>query len=90
MDPPDLEEEVVRSLVQQHRGRVICSPGAKLLYAFCESTVLKVEVVIRKSYGGGHWAMGGHNSDGTDIACRLTQKVGGKEMQMNRKPKSGW
>jgi len=51
---------------QEHTG--IIRHGAKLLYAFCESTVPKVAMVIRKSYGGGHWAMGGHNSHGTDIA----------------------
>jgi acetyl-CoA carboxylase carboxyltransferase component len=50
---------------QEHMG--IIRHGAKLLYAFCESTVPKVSVVIRKSYGGGHWAMGGHKSHGTDI-----------------------
>ena len=51
---------------QEHTG--IIRHGAKLLYAFCESTVPKVAVVLRKSYGGGHWAMGGHNYHGTDIA----------------------
>lgn len=51
---------------QEHTG--IIRHGAKLLYAFCESTVPKVAVTLRKSYGGGHWAMGGHNSHGTDIA----------------------
>jgi acetyl-CoA carboxylase carboxyltransferase component len=50
---------------QEHTG--IIRHGAKLLYAFCESTVPKVTVVIRKAYGGGHWAMGGHKSHGTDI-----------------------
>jgi acetyl-CoA carboxylase carboxyltransferase component len=50
---------------QEHTG--IIRHGAKLLYAFCESTVPKVAVVIRKAYGGGHWAMGGHKSHGTDI-----------------------
>ena len=50
---------------QEHTG--IIRHGAKLLYAFCESSVPKVAVVIRKSYGGGHWAMGGHKSHGTDI-----------------------
>jgi propionyl-CoA carboxylase beta chain len=50
---------------QEHAG--IIRHGAKLLYAFCESTVPKVAVVIRKSYGGGHWAMGGHKSHWTDI-----------------------
>ena len=51
---------------QEHTG--IIRHGAKLLYAFCESTVPKVALTLRKSYGGGHWAMGGHNSHGTDIA----------------------
>jgi acetyl-CoA carboxylase carboxyltransferase component len=51
---------------QEHTG--IIRHGAKLLYAFCESTVPKVAITLRKAYGGGHWAMGGHNSHGTDIA----------------------
>lgn len=50
---------------QEHAG--IIRHGAKLLYAFCESTVPKVAVVVRKSYGGGHFAMGGHKAHGTDI-----------------------
>jgi methylmalonyl-CoA decarboxylase subunit alpha len=51
---------------QEHTG--IIRHGAKLLYAFCESTVPKVALTLRKAYGGGHWAMGGHNCHGTDIA----------------------
>lgn len=51
---------------QEHMG--IIHHGAKLLYAFCESTVPKVAITLRKAYGGGHWAMGGHNCHGTDIA----------------------
>ena len=50
---------------QEHSG--IIRHGAKLLYAFCEATVPKVAVVIRKSYGGGHFAMGGHKAHGTDF-----------------------
>ncbi len=50
---------------QEHAG--IIRHGAKFLYAFCESAVPKVTVVLRKAYGGGHWAMGGHKSHGTDI-----------------------
>jgi acetyl-CoA carboxylase carboxyltransferase component len=50
---------------QEHAG--IIRHGAKLLYAFCESRVPKVVVVVRKSYGGGHFAMGGHKEHGTDI-----------------------
>lgn len=50
---------------QEHAG--IIRHGAKLLYAFCESTVPKVTVILRKAYGGGHWAMGGNKTHGTDI-----------------------
>lgn len=52
-------------LREEHGG--IIRHGAKLLYAFCEATVPKVSVVIRKSYGGGHWAMGGLKAHGTDF-----------------------
>jgi acetyl-CoA carboxylase carboxyltransferase component len=45
---------------QEHRG--IISHGAKVLYALCEATVPKISVVIRKCYGGGMLAMGGHKS----------------------------
>jgi methylmalonyl-CoA decarboxylase subunit alpha len=50
---------------QEHAG--IIRHGAKLLYAFCESTVPKVTLILRKAYGGGHWAMGGTKTHGTDI-----------------------
>lgn len=50
---------------QEYTG--IIRHGAKLLYAFCEATVPKVAITLRKAYGGGHWAMGGHNSHGTDV-----------------------
>jgi len=50
---------------QEHTG--IIRHGAKLLYAFCESTIPKVAVIIRKAYGGALWAMGANHSHGTDI-----------------------
>lgn len=34
---------------QEHGG--IIRHGAKLLYAFCEATVQKVSVILRKAYG---------------------------------------
>lgn len=40
---------------QEHGG--IIKDGAKLLYAFCESTVPKVTVVTRKAYGGAYCVM---------------------------------
>jgi acetyl-CoA carboxylase carboxyltransferase component len=40
---------------QEHAG--IIRRGAKLLYAFCESTVPRVQVVLRKAYGGAYIVM---------------------------------
>jgi propionyl-CoA carboxylase beta chain len=37
--------------VDQEHGGIIAS-GAKLLYAYCESTVPKVTIITRKAYGG--------------------------------------
>jgi acetyl-CoA carboxylase carboxyltransferase component len=53
---------------QEHRG--IINHGAKVLYALCEATVPKISVVIRKCYGGGMLAMGGHK------ALRIDQAFG--------------
>jgi propionyl-CoA carboxylase beta chain len=41
--------------------------GAKLLYAYCEATVPKIAVVLRKGYGGALWALGGIKEHGTDL-----------------------
>ena len=40
---------------QEWRG--VIRHGAKLLYAFCEATVPKVTVIIRKAYGGAYDVM---------------------------------
>ena len=40
---------------QEHDG--IIKDGAKLLYAFCESTVPRITVVTRKAYGGAYCVM---------------------------------
>ena len=42
-------------VTQEHGGIII--HGAKLLYAYCESTVPKVTVITRKSYGGAYCVM---------------------------------
>ena len=42
--------------VDQEYGGIIRN-GAKLLYAYCEATVPKVTVILRKAYGGGYIAM---------------------------------
>lgn len=41
---------------QEHAG--IIRHGSKLLFAYCEATVPKVTVIIRKAYGGAYCAMG--------------------------------
>ena len=40
---------------QEHSG--IIRHGAKVLYAYCEATVPKLTVIMRKAYGGGYIAM---------------------------------
>jgi acetyl-CoA carboxylase carboxyltransferase component len=40
---------------QEHGGAI--SHGAKLLYAYCEATVPKLSVILRKSYGGAYIVM---------------------------------
>ncbi|MEM4312316.1 MAG: acyl-CoA carboxylase subunit beta [Nitrososphaerales archaeon] len=41
---------------QEYRG--IIRHGSKLLYAYCEATVPKITVIVRKAYGGAYCAMG--------------------------------
>lgn len=41
---------------QEHSGLI--RHGCKLLYAYCEATVPKVTVIVRKAYGGAYCAMG--------------------------------
>lgn len=43
--------------VEQESGGII-RHGAKLLYAYCEATVPKITIVVRKAYGGAYCAMG--------------------------------
>ncbi|WP_367044713.1 acyl-CoA carboxylase subunit beta [Streptomyces sp. Je 1-332] len=50
---------------QEHEG--IIRRGAKLLYAYCNATVPRISVVLRKSYGGAYIVMDSR-SIGADIA----------------------
>ncbi|MGW1229709.1 acyl-CoA carboxylase subunit beta, partial [Streptomyces sp. NPDC001478] len=50
---------------QEHNG--IIRHGAKLLYAYCNATVPRVSVVIRKAYGGAYIVMDSR-SIGADLA----------------------
>jgi len=42
--------------IEQKQGGII-RHGAKLLYAYCEATVPKINVIMRKAYGGAYIAM---------------------------------
>ncbi|MGC8627818.1 MAG: acyl-CoA carboxylase subunit beta [Acidimicrobiales bacterium] len=50
---------------QEHGGLI--RRGAKLLYAFAEATVPKIQVIVRKAYGAAYVVMGA-KSTGTDLA----------------------
>ncbi len=50
---------------QEYGG--IIRHGAKLLYAYCESTVPRVQIVTRKAYGGAYVVMNS-KSIGADLA----------------------
>ncbi len=47
--------------VDQETGGLI-RHGSKLLFAYCEATVPKITIVVRKAYGGAYCAMGSKNS----------------------------
>ena len=49
---------------QEHQG--IIRKGAKLLYAYAESTVPKITLILRKAFGGAYIAMGSKGM-GTDV-----------------------
>jgi propionyl-CoA carboxylase beta chain len=49
---------------QEHGG--IIRHGSKLLFAYCEATVPKITVIVRKAYGGAYDVMGSKHS-GADI-----------------------
>jgi acetyl-CoA carboxylase carboxyltransferase component len=52
--------------VDQEYGGII-RHGAKLLYAYCESTVPRIQVIVRKAYGGAYVVMNS-KSIGADLA----------------------
>ena len=52
-------------VLQEHSG--IIRHGAKMLYAYCEASVAKVTLILRKGYGGGILAMGGSKAMGADL-----------------------
>ena len=50
---------------QEYGG--IIRRGAKLLYAYCESTVARIQVIVRKAYGGAYVVMNS-KSIGADLS----------------------
>jgi acetyl-CoA carboxylase carboxyltransferase component len=52
--------------LDQERAGII-RHGAKLLYAYCEATVPRVQVVLRKAYGGAYIVM-----DSRSVGCDLS------------------
>ncbi len=50
---------------QEHQG--IIRHGAKLLYAYCDATVPRVQVIVRKAYGGAYIVMDSR-SIGADLS----------------------
>jgi acetyl-CoA carboxylase carboxyltransferase component len=47
---------------QEHGG--VIRAGAKLLYAYCEATVPKINIIVRKAYGGAYCVMSPRGSRG--------------------------
>jgi acetyl-CoA carboxylase carboxyltransferase component len=52
-------------LDQEHQG--IIRHGAKLLYAYCDATVPRIQVILRKAYGGAYIVMDSR-SIGADLS----------------------
>lgn len=50
---------------QEHNG--IIRHGAKLLYAYCEATVPRVQIITRKAYGGAYVVM-----DSKSVGCDIS------------------
>ena len=49
--------------IEQEHGGII-RHGSKLLYAYCEATVPKITIILRKAYGGAYDVMGSKHSGG--------------------------
>ena len=60
---------------QEHNG--IIRHGAKLLYAYCEATVPRIQVITRKAYGGAYVVMDS-KSIGADLAYAWPSRRAGR------------
>ena len=72
--------------VEQEYGGIIRN-GAKLLFAYSAATVPKIQVILRKSYGGAHVAMCSRDL-GADCVVRLahgrSRRDGGRGSRRDR------
>jgi propionyl-CoA carboxylase beta chain len=55
--------------------RGIIRHGAKLLYAFCEATVPKITIIVRKGYGGAYDVMSSKHIRGDITYCYPTAEI---------------
>ncbi len=60
--------------VEQEHGGII-RHGAKLLFAYAAATVPKIQVILRKSYGGAHLAMGSRDLGADRVFAWPTAEV---------------
>lgn len=60
--------------LDQERGGII-RHGAKLLYAYCEATVPRIQIILRKAYGGAYIVM-----DSRSIGCDASFAWPGNEI----------
>lgn len=58
---------------QEHAG--VIRHGAKMLYAYCEATVPKITVILRKAYGGGYIAMNSRHMGGDFVFAWPTAEI---------------
>ena len=56
--------------VEQEHGGII-RHGAKMLYAYCEATVPRISIIVRKIYGGAMSGMSASKLVGTDLTVAL-------------------
>ena len=63
--------------VDQEYGGII-RHGAKLLYAYCEATVPRIQIITRKAYGGAYVVMDS-KSIGSDLVVRLAVGRAGRD-----------
>lgn len=56
--------------IEQEHGGII-RHGAKMLYAYCEATVPRISIIVRKIYGGAMSGMSASKLVGTDLTVAL-------------------